>query len=67
MPPSRIRRIPECEHTTADIKRAQLVAVRDPGRALVEETSVDPDHIKKLAEKYLSGKNPAPPARVEGG
>lgn len=51
----------------ADIKRAQLVAVRDPGRALVEETSVDPDHIKKLAEKYLSGKNPAPPARVEGG
>lgn len=40
----------------ADVKRAQLVAVRDPGRQLVTETTVDPDHIRKLAEAFLARK-----------
>lgn len=37
----------------ADVKRTQMIAVRDPGGALVEATTVDPDHIKKLAARYL--------------
>jgi len=38
----------------AGIKRAQLVAVRDPGHAFVEEANLDPDHVRKLAEAFLS-------------
>jgi len=38
----------------ASIKQAQMVGVRDPEGALVEEEPLDPDHVKKLAEQFLS-------------
>lgn len=37
----------------ATVKRTQMVAVRDPGRPLVEETTADPEHVKKLAAAFL--------------
>lgn len=37
----------------AEVKHMQLVGVRDPLSALVEEAELDPDHIKKLAQAYL--------------
>ena len=52
----------------AGVKRAQLVAVRDPGHALVEEANLDPNHVRKLAEDFLSKHKvkPGPPMSVEG-
>jgi superfamily II DNA or RNA helicase len=36
------------------IKRMQLEPVRDPNQELVEQLTVDPQHVKKLAQDYLS-------------
>ena len=37
----------------AGIKREQIIGVIDPNAPLVEKLQVDPDHIKKLARRYL--------------
>ena len=36
------------------IKKQQIEGIRDPNQDLVQKLQVDPDHIKKLAEKYLT-------------
>lgn len=36
------------------VKRQQIEGIRDPNQALVTQLQIDPDHIKKLAEKYLN-------------
>src|SRR5271157_4628741 len=35
------------------VKKQQIEGIRDPNQALVTQLQIDPDHIKKLAEKYL--------------
>lgn len=49
----------------ADVKRAQLVAVRDRGRQLVEEVALDPDHVRKLARAFLDRVKPSAVGAVE--
>lgn len=36
------------------VKREQMEGVRDPDAELVEALEVDPNHVRKLAEQYLS-------------
>lgn len=36
------------------VKKQQIEGIRDPDQALVTQLQIDPDHIKKLAEKYLT-------------
>lgn len=36
------------------VKRQQIEGIRDPNAELVTQLQIDPDHIKKLAEKYLT-------------
>jgi SNF2 domain-containing protein len=38
------------------LKRRQLEGIRDPGAELIERLTVDPQHVKKLAEAYLKGR-----------
>jgi len=38
------------------LKRRQLEGIRDPSAALIERLTVDPQHVKKLAEAYLKGR-----------
>src|SRR5271170_1034493 len=35
------------------VKKQQIEGIRDPNQELVTKLQVDPDHIKKLAERYL--------------
>ena len=45
-----------CDPTMIDVlglKKSQLQGVLDPDGALVEQSQVDPDHVKKLALEYL--------------
>jgi SNF2 family DNA or RNA helicase len=39
------------------VKKQQIEGIRDPNQELVTKLQVDPDHIKKLAEKYLIDHN----------
>jgi SNF2 family DNA or RNA helicase len=39
------------------VKKQQIEGIRDPNQELVTKLQVDPDHIKKLAEKYLTDHN----------
>jgi SNF2 family DNA or RNA helicase len=36
------------------VKKQQIEGIRDPNQELVTQLQIDPDHIKKLAEKYLT-------------
>lgn len=36
------------------VKKQQIEGIRDPNQELVSKLQVDPEHIKKLAEKYLT-------------
>jgi SNF2 family DNA or RNA helicase len=36
------------------VKKQQIEGIRDPNQDLVTQLQIDPDHIKKLAEKYLT-------------
>jgi SNF2 family DNA or RNA helicase len=39
------------------VKKQQIEGIRDPNQELVTKLQVDPEHIKKLAEKYLTDHN----------
>ena len=41
------------------LKRSQLEGVKNPDGVLIKKSQVDPDHVKKLAEDYLSRKSPS--------
>jgi hypothetical protein len=38
---------------TLGIKKQQIEGIRDPTQEFVIPTQVDPEHIKKMAERYL--------------
>lgn len=53
-----------CDPVMVDVlgvKRGQIDGIRDPNAGLVEQLSVDPGHIRRLAESYLrsAGAGPA--------
>lgn len=52
------------------VKKQQIEGIRDPNQELVTQLQIDPDHIKKLAEKYLTDHGvplPQPePKEIEG-
>lgn len=48
------------------IKKQQIDGIRDPNQDLVTQLQVDPDHIKRLAEKFLTDHGvPIPKAEPE--
>jgi SNF2 family DNA or RNA helicase len=42
------------------LKRAESEAIRDPNASLLEDLQVSPDHIRRLAEAYLSQRTARP-------
>jgi hypothetical protein len=39
------------------VKAQQLEGIRDPSAEMIERLTVDPNHVKKLAEAYLKGRH----------